>query len=261
MVIEWLAVFADAPESSVGAAIRFWSAVTASAALAPHGDDDELLPLAAAGEDPYLWVQKVRRSAGEGGWHLDAFVDDLDEATAVAKTLGASVTRTRPDLVTLSSPAGQPFCLVTHEDENRLAGPRRWPGGYHSLLDQICLDIPSAAYDGESRFWSALTGWEVHHGDLPEFDHLIRPPHVPLRILLQRLGHADSGPVRAHVDFACDDVGKERQRQETHGAVTVRIAEHWTTLRDPAGLEYCLTDRNPLAAPGAVREQRAPECS
>jgi hypothetical protein len=257
MVIEWLAAFADVPESSLGAAVRFWSAVTASAALAPHGDDDELVPLAAEGEDPYLWVQKVHRGAGEGGWHLDAFVDDLDEATAVARTLGASVTRARPDLVTLSSPAGQPFCLVTHEDENRPAGPRRWPGDYHSLLDQICLDMPSAVYDGESRFWSALTGWEIRHGNLPEFDHLIRPPQVPLRILLQRLGHADNGPVRAHADFACDDIGKERRRHEELGAVTVRTAERWTTLRDPAGLEYCITGRNPLTARGAVRQQGA----
>jgi len=31
------------------------------------------------------------------------------------------------------------------------------------------------------------------------------------------------------------------------GAEVVRVAEHWTTLRDPAGLLYCITDRDPFA--------------
>jgi glyoxalase superfamily protein len=56
-----------------------------------------------------------------------------------------------------------------------------------------------------------------------------------------------AGPARAHVDFSSDNVEAERRRHELLGASTVRIAEHWTTLRDPVGLEYCITDRDPLA--------------
>lgn len=68
---------------------------------------------------------------------------------------------------------------------------------------------------------------------------------MPLRILLQRLGAADTGPARAHVDFCCDDVAAERARHEALGATAERIAEHWVTLCDPVGLQYCITDRTP----------------
>lgn len=118
------------------------------------------------------------------------------------------------------------------------------PAGHRSLLDQVCLDLSSAVYDEKSQFWCALAGWERHRGTLPEFDYLVRPAGMPLRILLQRLGDDDRG-VRMHVDLACDAVDVERRRHESLGATTVRIAEHWTTLRDPAGLRYCITDRDP----------------
>jgi hypothetical protein len=111
----------------------------------------------------------------------------------------------------------------------------------------VFADVPELSLGAELSFWAAVTGWELRPDDRPEFHRLARPPQMPLRVLLQRLGDADGGPARAHVDFACDDVEKERQRHEILGAVAVRAAEHWTTLRDPAGLEYCLTNRDPLA--------------
>ena len=123
--------------------------------------------------------------------------------------------------------------------------PRRWPGGQHSLLDQICLDIPAAAFEAECRFWSELSGWP-RRSSSAEFVNLIRPSALPLRLLLQRLGEDDDGLARAHADLACDDVPAESRRHQALGAEIVRIAEHWTTLRDPAGLLYCITDRDPF---------------
>lgn len=154
------------------------------------------------------------------------------------------MTREVTNLVVLSSPADQPFCFMRHEDERRRARPRRWSTGQHSLLDQICLDIPADAFDLECAFWAGLTGW-VQRRTSAEFVNLTRPAQLPLRILLQRLGPDDSGAARAHADLACDDRPAEVRRHVELGAEVVRVAEHWTTLTDPAGLLYCVTDRDP----------------
>jgi glyoxalase superfamily protein len=244
-MISWLSAFADVPEPRVEVALEFWAAVTASTPREAAGDRDEYLPLAGDGEDPYLWVQRVRRPAPQGGWHPDLYVADPDAAARRAVELGAGVVREVPGLVGLSTPAGQPFCLVAHRSEQRRARPRRWPTGQHSLLDQICLDIPAAAFADECRFWADLTGWPRRRSSA-EFVHLVRPAGLPLRILLQRLGDDDQGPARAHADLACDDVPAEVRRHTRLGAGVVRVAEHWTTLRDPAGLLYCITDRDPF---------------
>jgi hypothetical protein len=241
----WMALFADVPAGRAETAGRFWEAVTATEALPAHGSHGEFVPLAARGEDPYLWVQQVDRGADDAGWHLDLFAGDPGSAAATAVSLGARRVRTGADLVTLTTPAGQPFCLVNGHEPQRHATARQWPGGHCSLLDQVCLDLPSPVYEDEARFWSALTGWERRQADSPEFSLLAEPRNVPLRILLQRLGGADTGPPRAHVDFSCSDVGAEQRRHEALGAIVERVAEHWITLRDPVGLRYCITDRQP----------------
>jgi Glyoxalase-like domain len=245
VAITWLAAFADVPEQRVPAALEFWSAVTASAPREAAGDRDEYLPLAGPAEHPYLWVQRVQRPEPDGGWHPDLYVDDLTATVLRAVELGAGVSREVPGLVGLTTPAGQPFCLVAADGERCRARPRSWPDGQHSLLDQICLDIPATAFEAECRFWSKLTGWP-RRSSAAEFVKLIRPAAVPLRILLQQLGEDDGGPARAHADLACDDVPAEIRRHQAFGAEIVRIVEHWTTLRDPAGLVYCITDRDPF---------------
>jgi hypothetical protein len=76
-MISWLSAFADVPEPRVEDALRFWAAVTASGPAPPAGDHDEYLPLAGADEDPYLWVQRVRRPASEAGWHPDLYAPEF----------------------------------------------------------------------------------------------------------------------------------------------------------------------------------------
>src|SRR4051794_23932352 len=214
MAITWLSAFADVPEPLVDTALEFWAAVTASdESREAAGDRDQYLPLAGDGEDPYLWIQRVRRPEPDGGWHPDLYVADpkrLADAVRQAGELGATVVREVPGLVGLSTPAGQPFCLVVAEGK-RLSRPRRWPDGQHSLFDQICLDIPAAEFGAERRFWSELTGWPQRRSSA-EFVLLVRPAGSPLRILLQRLGEDDAGPARAHADLASDDVPAETRR-------------------------------------------------
>jgi hypothetical protein len=145
----------------------------------------------------------------------------------------------------LRSPGGFAFCLV-HEGLEGRAGPARWPGGHASILDQVCLDIPPDAYTDECGFWSALTGWEQRRSaSRPEFGYLVRPEGVPIRLLLQRLD-AGAGAVRGHVDLACDDRSAEVARHVALGATVLGDpGGGWTVLRDPAGMPYCVTDRDP----------------
>jgi hypothetical protein len=49
--------------------------------------------------------------------------------------------------------------------------------------------------------------------------------------------------VSAHLDLSVDDVAAEVVRHTALGATVIRDADWWTTLRDPAGLVYCVTPR------------------
>jgi predicted enzyme related to lactoylglutathione lyase len=244
MLIRWQTAFADVPAATVDAAHSFWAAVTNSTPGEPTGDRLELLPLEPPSGDAALWLQRIDRA--EGGWHLDLHVDDVRAAVSMAQPLGASAVRVSEDLVTMSSPGGIAFCLVdNHGRPRRRPAPTTWPGGGRSLLDQICFDIPASRYDDECSFWALLTGWELQAGGLPEFRRLSTPSDLPLQVLLQRLEPDDAQGIRAHLDFSADDVDAEGARHEALGAEVVRRMPHWTTLRDPAGLHYCITDRTP----------------
>jgi hypothetical protein len=98
--------------------------------------------------------------------------------------------------------------------------------------------------DAETAFWTRLTGWEHTKGRFPEFTNLERPEGQPLRLLLQRLD-SDEGPVSAHFDLSSADRVAEVVRHRSLDAELVNETRNWTVLRDPAGLEYCVTDRDP----------------
>lgn len=166
--------------------------------------------------------------------HLDLHVDDVPGQAQRAVALGAAVVHAEDGLVVLRSPAGLAFCLVVWQGE-----AVRPPGG-RSLVDQMCLDVPVGVFDAEADFWAALTGWPRQPGSRPEFDSLVRPEAMPLRLLLQRLG---DGPAGMHLDLACADRAAEVAGHERLGARVVAVHERWTTLRDPAGRWYCVTDR------------------
>jgi Glyoxalase-like domain len=190
----WLTAFLDTPVARAAAAERFWLAVTATTLSPRRGVFATLVP--AAG-DAYLRVQAV--GDGPARAHLDLHVADVAAARRAAVALGA-----RPaGAPALRSPAGLPFCLVTWHGERVRPAPVRWPGGQRSLVDQLCLDIPGAGFDAEADFWAALTGWARRSIPGSDFDFLVRPDGMPLRLLLQRTGARAAG---MHVDMACDGV-------------------------------------------------------
>ncbi|MFI5892154.1 VOC family protein [Actinoplanes sp. NPDC051513] len=237
MLVRWVTGFLDSPSADVEA---FWLAVTGTT-LSARRDAGVFATLLPAEGDACLRVQVV--GDGPARAHLDLHVDDVSAAADEAGALGASVVRDYGDLVVLLSPAGIPFCVVPWHGERVRPRAVRWPGGQSSLVDQLALDIPADAYDAEVALWAALTGWAHRRSDLPEFRFLQGDSALPLRLLLQRIG---DGAVGVHLDFAGDGVDGEVGRHVGLGAVVVRrVPGQWTTLRDPAGREYCVTGRTP----------------
>ena len=229
MVVRWVTGFQDSPSR---VAEPFWQAVTGSGWSARRGPGGAFATMVPAAGDAYLRVQVV--GDGPARVHLDLHVEDVPGQADRAVALGAVVVHAEDGLVVVRSPAGLAFCLVVWQGE-----AVRPPGG-RSLVDQVCLDVPVGVFDAEADFWAALTGWPQRAGSRPEFDVLVRPEAMPLRLLLQRLG---DGPAGMHLDLACADRVAEVAWHEQLGARVVAVRERWTTLRDPAGRVYCVTDR------------------
>jgi predicted enzyme related to lactoylglutathione lyase len=244
MVVHWLTAFIDRSASGMDAAVRFWSRVTAGSLSAPRGERGEFATFLPDDGDAFLRVQTLLE--GSGGTHLDLHVPDVEAAAERAVALGAQA-QPRDGYVSLRSPAGLPCCLVPdHVAVPRRPGPVTRDAGHCSLVDQVCVDVPPGSYDAEVAFWQEITGWQLRPGSRPEFAYLVRPAHLPLRILLQRLDDSPGdAPATCHLDLACTDVAAEAALHESWGAEVVARFPDWTTLADPTGAAYCLTRRDP----------------
>jgi hypothetical protein len=240
------------PEAGIDRGVDFWRAVTRTRLSPWRGEHSQFATLLPASGDAWLKVQRV---GGPGGVHVDLDVDvPLAQARERAVGLGAQVLDEVSDdgelaVVVCRSPGAFVFCLTRWSPEETARGVAR--AGVESLLDQVCLDLPQQEYAAESAFWSQLTGWPVVGAGGGEFERLRPPPEVPLRFLLQRLDEA-KGTVRAHLDLACLDREAEAARHVGLGATRVRTGRGWIVLRDPNGMEYCCTGRDPVT--GGVPE-------
>jgi len=242
-VVFWVSAFLDFPAADADRGTAFWSAVTGYAVSPARGETGEFATLVPAVGDDYLRVQRL--ADGPGRIHLDLHVDDPAVSTADAVTRGGEEVA-RPDgYVVLRSPAGFVFCFVTHR-ASTVPPPAWWPGVRRSRVYQVCLDIPSAAFDAEAAFWAGIFGGRVEVlVRRPEFAWL-RTPGAPraLDLLLQRLDRPD-GPMAAHLDLGTPDRPAETERHLALGATLVAREEFWTVLADPTGAAYCITDRDP----------------
>ncbi|HEU5129843.1 MAG TPA: VOC family protein [Glycomyces sp.] len=246
MAIRWTMALWDFPPETFEAATTFWLKVTDAHLSEPYGDRNEFAALLPQGGDPYLWVQRLQ--SGGAAVHLDLLVDDVASEAARAEGLGAAIVREAEEglVVVLQSPGAMTFCVVAHDGQSRRPAPARWPGGHRSAVDQLCLDVPPELYEHELGFWEQLTGRPRVPSGPPGFERLERPEGMPLELLFQRLDEAEPDrPVRARVDLACSDVEAETARHRELGAVPLERFGSWQVLRDPAGLEYRITDRVP----------------
>lgn len=239
MELQWLTAFIDLPADRFVAGSVFWQAVTNTEMSEPRGDADQFVTFVPPSGDAYL---RAQRTAVGPRIHLDLHVHSPPAWRLRAEELGATLD---VDLghVIMRSPAGMTFCFVPSHGESERPPPVHH--GREHRLDQVCIDVPANRFEVEGQFWSALTGWDLYQSKLAEFASLGQPSTLPLRLLLQRLGDDDQGQdARAHLDVACGDrVDAVRQFHEELGAEFVSDGVVWTTMRDPAGMLYCLTKR------------------
>ena len=231
MTVRWVWLFLDLPERELERAVAFWREVARSDLSPWRGQHREFATLLPADGDPWLKVQRV---GGEGGIHLDLDVEGpLPEAAERAVRLGAAVVGDLGDVIVCRSPGGFVFCLTRWSQEHSARGQAR--AGAESLIDQVCLDVPSSGYAAEVAFWSQLTGWAVDDPDPDdEFVRLAWLRGIPVRFLLQRLDESE-GAVRGHVDLAAVDRMAEVERHRGLGAHEEGPGDGWTVMRGPAG--------------------------
>lgn len=247
MQIQWVTAFLDHPAECEDPFTRFWQMATGSAVSARRGEREQFATLQPPDGTPYLRLQET--DDGSAAIHIDLNVDDVVGAADRAEELGANrVTHLDSELILMRSPAGLAFCFVSAvEGEPERPGLTESPTGSYTF-DQVSIDIPFDDFDAECTFWSDLTGWPVHGGSVPEFRVLPRSPDMALRLLLHRLGSDDPGTnARAHLDAAVGSQGEAIAAwHESLGATIEQRGRRWITMRDPAGLPYCLTERDPV---------------
>lgn len=248
--VRWTTAFLDFPPATHHAGTRFWARVTGSTLSPPRGDHREFATLVPGAGDGFLRVQRL--ADGPARVHLDLHVADLEAGTTAAVSSGATVVHRWDDgdVVVLRSPAGLVFCLVPFPAAPGTRWHRPPPSpwsGHLSLVDQITVDVAPEDADREVGFWAALTGGEPlrPHWAGP-FRPLLRPDGQPLRIMLHRLDRG-RGPATAHLDLAGTDRAAETERHTRLGAVVHAVHDDFTVLTDPAGLAYCITDRDPIS--------------
>lgn len=239
--MSWLHAVIDVPAERHALAARFWADALGWPIGAGWPGHPELRSFEPADGSPYVHLQQID---GPPRVHPDVEADDPAEAVRRATGLGARSVAVRDEWHTLSSPGGLPFCVVAAE-ELRAPQPVDWPGGHRARMVQVCIDAPAAAVDAEVEFWRAFLGRRWVGSTAPEF---VGKWHddagSPLQLLFQRLDEAD-GPVRAHLGHGTDDVEAEVRRLLLLGAEDVGPGRGWHVLRDPAGLEFCVTPNSP----------------
>lgn len=229
----WIQLFLDTPAAAFDEAVGFWSAVTGWEASERRGEDDQFLTLQPPSGTPWVRMQAVDGSVGV---HLDLDSADRTGAIEHARSLGATTAWTYHDVEVMRSPGGFVFC------QTLLDGAPALVRDGSTILDQVCLDIPSHVWETEVAFWRDLTGRELQTGTLPGFVRLVEEGRP--RLLLQRLDE-DSGPVRAHPDLATATRADDVRRHVALGASLDAEHERWSVLTAPGGQVYCLTDRDP----------------
>ncbi len=238
----WLSAFLDFAADDFEDGCDFWRGVTGFELSPARGEDEEFATLVPPVGDDYLRVQRL--ASGPARIHLDLHVPDPRAAADAAITWGAEELADREEYVVLRSPGGLVFCFVT-APASTVPAALEWPGGYESMVYQVCLDLPVTSYDDELRFWANLLDARVELlEEVPEFSWLRMATPMALDVLVQRLGRAD-GPTSVHLDVGSTDRAKEVARHVGLGAIVVGEYRFWTVLRDPVGMTYCITDRDP----------------
>lgn len=244
MKITWLSAFIDLPQTDHADGVAFWEAVSATTRSGARGERGQFATLEPSSGTAHLRVQQLDLDSPR--IHLDLHVDDIDAAVARATGLGATVI-SHDGYAVMSSPSGYVFCFVDGAGMHDMSPAVSTPAPHQ--VDQVCIDIPSAQFAAEVEFWHQLTEWDLGKTVLPEFQSLLRPDELPIRIILQALGVSDHTQAHAHLDISCgESVAEVATHHVSLGAVKGEEHQYWTIMADPVGMLYCLTRRDPPAA-------------
>ena len=239
--MSWVHAVIDVPHPLHDGAAAFWGGALGWPAGAPWPGHPELQSFEPPRGAPYVHLQRIQ---GAPRVHLDLESATPDQTVALASRLGATYVGRRDRWRTLLSPGGLPFCVL---QSARRETPEAvtWPGGHRSRMVQVCIDAPGSVHDQEVSFWRAvLPGRWVDSGAAEFAGKWHDDAGSPLQLLFQRLDEPE-GPVRAHLDHGSDDVSAEVRRLRALGAHDVGAGRGWHTLRDPVGLDFCVTDNSP----------------
>lgn len=238
----WLSAFLDFAPGAFDRGVTFWRDVTGYDVSAARGDHAQFATLLPHVGDDHLRVQRL--DDGPTRIHLDVHVASPREAADRAVARGAIEVADHGHVI-LTSPGGLTFCFVRHPRE-ALPQPARWAAGHHAMVYQVCLDAPSSVHDAERAFWLATLDATLEGFEEPEFSWIRPSKQLALDLLVQRLGETE-GRVRAHLDLGTDDRAAEVARHRELGAGQVAVHSFWTVMRDPVGMTYCITDRDPAS--------------
>ena len=176
---------------------------------------------------------------------LDVEAADVARTTSFWSAVTGSVL---PAHLDVRVAAGTPGVRVHPRDDGvpAVPAPASFPGVRRSRVYQVCVDIPGPAFEAEAQRWASMAGGRIDVLERrPEFAWVrMSGGPRPLDLLLQRLDRQD-GPIAAHLDLGTTDREAETARHRALGATLVTQEEFWTVLADPAGLVYCITDRDP----------------
>lgn len=240
----WLTVFLDFPQEEFVAGIAFWCAATGYRLSLARGDQREFATLLPPDGASYLRVQRL--GAGATRLHLDVHVDDPVTAAEAAVVAGAEpIDTSRHGYLVLRSPAGVVFCLVgplTGEPPT----PRVWPDGHRSRVQQVCFDIPMAAYGEEVAFWRRLLGgsWTERASD-PMITRSADGWAIELRLQPSLLASEPAG----HLHVVSAERAAEVERLVSLGAIMRADRRTWTLMEAAGGLALCVLDdrRRPVS--------------
>ncbi|KQW50947.1 hypothetical protein ASC77_25140 [Nocardioides sp. Root1257] len=176
--------------------------------------------------------------------HVDIESEDPAGLATIAVALGAKVRHESDRWQSLESPGSLPFCVLAATD-HEVPSPATWADGHRSRMVQVCIDAPRAAHDAEVAFWRDLMPGRWVQSPAQGFAGKWHDDEgSPLQLLFQRLGETE-GPVRAHLDHGTDNIDTEVARLRNLGAEDIGRWRGWHTLRDPAGLLFCVTGNSP----------------
>jgi Glyoxalase-like domain len=125
-------------------------------------------------------------------------------------------------------------------------------------IREVTFDSPHPA--SIARFWAAaLDGYDVAPYDDAELERLrglgindvnddptvlvVRTDGEPPQLTFQLVPESKVVKNRVHLDLGTDDRAAEIARLVSRGATVLAEHDHWTTLADPDGNEFCVSDR------------------